>query len=175
MVLAQNQTQINETEKSPEVSPHLHGQLSYNKGSKNTQWRKDSVFNKLYWENWIPTCKSMKLDQFLTLCVCLVTQLCLTLCDPMDCSPLDSSVHGILQARIQEWVAIPFSRGSFQYGDQIWVSCIVGRFPKQKVMFKNRDNRKKYQSWFFQCMNSRDKGWGWGGGREEDWQEKKIL
>ena len=128
MVLAQNQTQINETEKSPEVSPHLHGQLSYNRGSKNTQWRKDSVFNKLYWENWIPTCKSMKLDQFLTLCVCLVTQLCLTLCDPMDCSPLDSSVHGILQARIQEWVASPFSRGSFQYGDQIWVSCIVGRF-----------------------------------------------
>ena len=39
----------------------------------------------------------------------LVTQLCLTLCDPMDCSPPGSSVHGILQARILEWVAIPFS------------------------------------------------------------------
>ena len=38
--------------------------------------------------------------------------LCLTLCDPMDCSLPDSSVHGILQARILEWVAIPFSRGS---------------------------------------------------------------
>ena len=38
--------------------------------------------------------------------------LCLTLCDPMDCSPPGSSVHGILQARILEWVAIPFSRGS---------------------------------------------------------------
>ena len=36
-----------------------------------------------------------------------------TLCDPMDCSPRGSSVHGILQARILEWVAIPFSRGSF--------------------------------------------------------------
>ena len=42
----------------------------------------------------------------------LVTQLCLTLCNPMDCSPPGSSVHGILQARILEWVAISFSRGS---------------------------------------------------------------
>ena len=41
-----------------------------------------------------------------------VTQLCPTLCDPVDCSPLGSSVHGILQARILEWVAISFSRGS---------------------------------------------------------------
>ena len=47
----------------------------------------------------------------------LVAQLCLTLCDPMDCSPPSSSVHGILQARILEWVAIPFSRGSFQPRD----------------------------------------------------------
>ena len=36
-------------------------------------------------------------------------QLCLTLCDPMDCSPPGSSVHGILQARILEWIAMPFS------------------------------------------------------------------
>ena len=41
----------------------------------------------------------------------LVTPLCPTLCDPMDCSPPGSSVHGVLQARILEWVAIPFSRG----------------------------------------------------------------
>ena len=41
----------------------------------------------------------------------LVTQLCLTVCDPVDCSPPRSSVHGILQARILEWVAISFSRG----------------------------------------------------------------
>ena len=47
-------------------------------------------------------------------CFCLVTQSCLTLCNPMDCSPPGSSVHGILQARILEWVAIPFSRGSSQ-------------------------------------------------------------
>ena len=43
-------------------------------------------------------------------CVCLVTQLCLILCNPMDCSPPGSPVHGILQARILEWVAISFPR-----------------------------------------------------------------
>ena len=42
----------------------------------------------------------------------LVAQSCPTLCDLMDCSSPVSSVHGILQARILEWVAIPFSRGS---------------------------------------------------------------
>ena len=42
-----------------------------------------------------------------------IAQLCQTLCNPMDCSPLGSSVHGILQARILEWVAIPFFRGVF--------------------------------------------------------------
>ena len=41
-----------------------------------------------------------------------VAQSCPTLCDPIDCSPPGSSVHGILQARILEWVAISFSRGS---------------------------------------------------------------
>ena len=54
----------------------------------------------------------------------LVAQSCATLCDPMDCSPPVSSVHGILQASILEWVAIPFSRGSSQARDQTWVSCI---------------------------------------------------
>ena len=47
------------------------------------------------------------------LCVhVLAAQLCLTLCDPVDCSLLGSSVYEISQARILEWVAIPFSRGS---------------------------------------------------------------
>ena len=48
----------------------------------------------------------------------------LTLCDPTDCSPPGSSVHGILQARILEWVAMPFSRGSSQPRDQTCVSYI---------------------------------------------------
>ena len=56
--------------------------------------------------------KSCLNKQFVCVCGKLL-QLCLTLCDPMGCSPPGSSVHGILQARIPEWVAIPFSRGSF--------------------------------------------------------------
>ena len=60
------------------------------------------------------------------ICTCLhtcvkVAPSCLTLCDPMD-----YPVHGILQTRILEWVAFPFSRGSFQPGDQ--VSQIAGGF-----------------------------------------------
>ena len=47
----------------------------------------------------------------ITMLFCLVAQLCPTVCDPMDCSPPGSSVHGILQARILEWVAISFSSG----------------------------------------------------------------
>ena len=61
----------------------------------------------------------------------LITQPCLTLCDPMDCSPPGSSVHGILQERILEWVAMPSSRGSFQLRDQTCITCvfcIAGRF-----------------------------------------------
>ena len=60
--------------------------------------------------------------------VMLVAQSCLTLCDPMGCSPSGSSVHGISQARILEWIAISFSRGSFWPKDQILVSCLGGRF-----------------------------------------------
>ena len=57
----------------------------------------------------------------------LVTQSCLTLCNPMDCSLLGSSVHGLLQARIREWVAIFFPRESSQPRDITQVSCITGR------------------------------------------------
>ena len=52
-----------------------------------------------------------------------VAQLCLTLCDSMDCR-----VHGILQTRILEWVAFPFSRGSSQPRDRTQVSRIAGGF-----------------------------------------------
>ena len=57
-----------------------------------------------------------------------VAQLYPTLCDPMDCNPPGSSVHGILQARILEWVAISFFRGSFPHRDRTCISysfCIV--------------------------------------------------
>ena len=54
-------------------------------------------------------------------------QSCWTLCDPVDGSPPGSPIPGILQASILEWVAISFSRGSFQPRDWTWVSCIAGR------------------------------------------------
>ena len=56
------------------------------------------------------------------LCVCSVAESRPTLCNPMDCNLPGSSVHGILQARILEWVAISSSRGSSQSGDQTCVS-----------------------------------------------------
>ena len=58
----------------------------------------------------------------------IVAQLCLTLCDTMDCSPSGSSVDEILQARILEWVAISFFRGVSWPWHWTWVSCIAGRF-----------------------------------------------
>ena len=80
------------------------------------------------------------------LVVVLVTQLCLTLCDSMDYTLPGFSVHRILQARILEWIAIPFSRGSSWSRDQIRVSCIADRFfsiwasreiPKNSIFLKS--------------------------------------
>ena len=56
--------------------------------------------------------------------MCMCAQSCLTLCSPMDSTPPESSVHGILQAGILRWVAISFSKGSSQPVDQTQISCI---------------------------------------------------
>ena len=60
----------------------------------------------------IPQCEDGRLSLFTLVCVS-VAQPCLTLCNPMDCSPSGSSVHGILQARILEWIAYAFLQGIF--------------------------------------------------------------
>ena len=72
---------------------------------------------------------------FISICmlgICVQSlQSCPTLCDPVDWSPPGSSVLGILQARILEWVAMPSSRGSSLPRDRTWVSCVfccAGRF-----------------------------------------------
>ena len=72
--------------------------------------------------------KSKKTCSFLF--VCLVAQSCLTACDSMDCHPPGSSVHGIFQTRILEWVAISSSRGSSRPRDGTHVSCVscIGRW-----------------------------------------------
>ena len=56
-------------------------------------------------------------------CCCLDAQSCLTLCDSMDCKQPGSSVHGITQARIMEWVVISFSGGSSRPSDETCISC----------------------------------------------------
>ena len=88
---------------------------------------------------WIRACEPESLHQF-TWNYCSIVNgfMCArslqpfpTLCDPMDCSPPSSSVHGILQARILEWVAVPSSRESSWLRDQTYLSCgscMAGRF-----------------------------------------------
>ena len=92
------------------------------------------VFSWLAWSCLIcspnPIPKSLATTTFLSQYFALLkslAQLCPTLCNPVDYSPPGSCIHGILQARILEWVAISFSRGSFWPRDRTQVSCIAGR------------------------------------------------
>ena len=67
------------------------------------------------------------------MCVCVCVCVCISHsvmsdCGRLDCSPPGSSVHGILQARILEWVTISYSRGSFRHRDWTQVFCTAGRF-----------------------------------------------
>ena len=70
-------------------------------------------------------------------------QSCPTLCDPIDSSPPGSSVHGVFQPRILEWVAISFSRGSYQPRDRTLIACVVDRLfitePPGKPMYTRLD------------------------------------
>ena len=79
----------------------------------------------------------------------LVTQSCLTLCDTMDCSP-PGSFHGILQARILEWIAMPFSRGSSQLKEPESPSLQADSLPPKppgKPCITSRKSHLKAQFW----------------------------
>ena len=92
----------------------------------------------------------------------LVTQSCPTLCSPMDYSPPDSSVHEIFQARILDWVAISFSRGSSQPRDRTRVFCTAGRF------FTDWAAREAYTVYILNCA------W-WGPNSQLSWLVSREL
>ena len=95
------------------------------------------------------------------LCV-LVVQLCPTLCNPTDCALPGSSIDGILQARILEWVASSFSRGSSQHRDRTQASHTVGRPPpseppgKPLVFLKQT---KIWEPWVWRNFNAKSDLW----------------
>ena len=98
------------------------------------------------WFLYFKECGAPNLEKYMHVCNAKLLQSCLTLCNSMDCSPLGSFVHGILQVRILEWVAMLSSRGSSQPRDGTQVSCIAGRFstaeppgkPKKHLQLKNK-------------------------------------
>ena len=103
-------------------------------GSSFVGWTRSSLIKASYLWPWLSgtaVCVCVCVCRCVCVGVCvyvLVAQLSPILCDPMDCNPPGSSVHGILQATILEWVAVPFFRLSSGYIHQNQVSCIAGRF-----------------------------------------------
>ena len=92
----------------------------------------NSIWCSFYW-HWSNWSHEIFVPWYLFSWVCVyvcvwVAQLCQTICHPMDYSLPGFSVHGILQARILEWIAIPFSRGTSHLRDWTLVSCITGWF-----------------------------------------------
>ena len=132
---------------------YFHWWIGSWKEKKNSSWRKikdyflicfnrvklnnvviffflDKIYFGLFlliWINFIDINVCVCLCVYVYVCV-LVTQLCPTPCDLMNCSQPGPSVHGLLQARILEWVAISFSKRSSLPWDQTLVSHIAGRF-----------------------------------------------
>ena len=99
----------------------------------------------------------------------LVVQSRPTLCDPLDYSPPGSSVHGILQDRILEWVAIPFSRGSCWARDQTRVSC-TGRWILYHQATRKTQNIDQVKRWLKEIENS-----CFVSGRNQDGDVRKPL
>jgi hypothetical protein len=58
----------------PDMNPHSYAYLIFDKCPKNTWWRKDSLFNKCCWEKWLPVCKKLKLDPYLSPCTSIISK-----------------------------------------------------------------------------------------------------
>ena len=86
-------------------------------------------------------------------------QLCPPLCDPMDCSPPDSSVHGIFQARVLGWVALPFSKVSSQLRGWNQVSCIAGGLSQAEGEHKRRSTNPIWSQ--RQHASRKREPWSW--------------
>ena len=126
------------------LTSHIHYGVSHNSQDRETTWvpicrcedkdvrTYDGIYSVITRRPALPIGTIwMKLEGIMLSKVkvkVLVAQSCPTLCDPMNCSPPGSFVHGIFQARILEWVATHFSRGSSWFRDQTQVSHIAGRF-----------------------------------------------
>ena len=111
------------------LSSNINISLGVAVGPKSRLWRFNWFSKTLVQLNyWLIRSSQLKYTLIWTSVLCLVTHWGPTLCDPMDCSLPGSSVHGILQARTLEWVAIPFSRGCSWPRDQTQISCFAGRF-----------------------------------------------
>ena len=99
------------------------------------------------WSFWVSflfkVSNSVTIHSPVCVCVYMCAQSCLTLCDSMDCSLPWSTVHGVLQARILEWVALPFSRGTSWPRDWTCVSYVscIGRW----VLYHNHHPGSTYQ------------------------------
>ena len=105
-----------------------------------SQWTKVRVMARLsFFLEAVGKKESLLSARFCRVCVCVCVSCSIVcLCDPMDCSPLGPSVHGILQVRILEWVAMTFSRGSSQPGDRTRGSCTAGGFFIFSSYFPNK-------------------------------------
>ena len=136
----------NTAEQRPEADPHMICQLEY----QSVLWGKDyyvstqcqemdSLIGRKVLGNGQPN-REKTSTSVIPLChACMYAksfQWCMTLCDTMDCSPPGSSVHGILQARILEWVAMPSSRGSSRPRQSLPLSH-WGSPPSPYIIFRN--------------------------------------
>ena len=123
---------------------------SYIHNIKSKTKLKLTKMSVIKWVNKCVLVYSTKYNEILVSLECLTTKSCPTLCDPMDCNPPGSSLHGIFLARILEWVAMPSSRGFPSPRNWNCVSCLAGRFftaePPGKPLIEHYSAIKKEQT-----------------------------